>query len=32
MGNEEKIKARPPMHRGGPMGGPGRGMAPAEKS
>ena len=32
MGNEEKIKARPPMHRGGPMGGPGRGIAPAEKS
>ena len=32
MENEEKIKTRPPMHRGGPMGGPGRGMAPAEKS
>ena len=31
MGNEEKIRTRPPMHRG-PMGGPGRGIAPAEKS
>ena len=31
MGNEEKIKTRPPMHRG-PMGGPGGGMAPGEKS
>ena len=31
MDNEEKIKTRPPMHRG-PMGGPGRGMAPGEKS
>ena len=31
MNNEEKIKTRPPMHRGGPMGG-ARGMAPAEKS
>ena len=32
MDNNEKIKiTKPPMHRG-PMGGPGRGMAPTEKS
>jgi len=31
MGNGEKTKLTPPMHRG-PMGGPGRGMAPVEKS
>lgn len=32
MGNEEKIKIKPAMHRRGPMGGPGGGIAPAEKS
>ena len=32
MGNEEKIRIKPSMHRSGPMGGPGGGMAPGEKS
>ena len=31
MDKHEQIRNKPPMHRG-PMGGPGRGMAPVEKS
>ena len=32
MGNEEKIRIKPHMHRGGAMRGPGGGMGPGEKS